>query len=264
MNITVFTSNQPRHMALIESLAEIADTVYAIQECNTLFPGRVKGFFKRSQTMQQYFTRVLEAEHKIFGTHRFGPANVHQMPMSAGDLNMINMEALSPALAADQFIIFGSSWIKAPLIDKLIAKQALNIHMGISPYYRGSSCNFWAPFDGHPEYVGATIHYISKGLDSGDMLYHALPPAEDTDPFELGMLAVRSAHNSLVQHLKAGTMNTIKPVMQNRRREIRYTRNADFTDEVARKYLDELPSPREIGQSLRDRQLNNFVRPFIG
>ena len=46
MNITVFTSNQPRHISLINSLARISDRVYAIQECNTVFPGEVKDFYE--------------------------------------------------------------------------------------------------------------------------------------------------------------------------------------------------------------------------
>lgn len=51
MNITVFTSNQPRHISLINSLARISDRVYAIQECNTVFPGEVKDFYDNSDVM---------------------------------------------------------------------------------------------------------------------------------------------------------------------------------------------------------------------
>ena len=47
--------------------------------------------------------------------------------------------------------------------------------MGVSPYYRGTSCNFWAIYDDNPSYVGSTIHLLSKGLDSGDILFHCIP-----------------------------------------------------------------------------------------
>ena len=46
--------------------------------------------------------------------------------------------------------------------------------MGVSPYYKGADCNFWALQDYKPQFVNATIHYLSKGLDTGDILYHAL------------------------------------------------------------------------------------------
>ena len=52
MKITVFTSNQPRHLSLIKDLSIIADEVYAIQECNTVFPGEVKDFFDNSEIMK--------------------------------------------------------------------------------------------------------------------------------------------------------------------------------------------------------------------
>ena len=56
MNITVFTSNQPRHINLINALSTMCDRVYAIQECNTVFPGEVKDFFNNSQVMSTYFS----------------------------------------------------------------------------------------------------------------------------------------------------------------------------------------------------------------
>ena len=77
-------------------------------------------------------------------------------------------------LDSDLYIIFGSSFIKGDLIDFLIEKKAINIHMGVSPYYRGADCNFWALNDNNPHLVGATIHLISKNLDSGPILFHAL------------------------------------------------------------------------------------------
>src|SRR4051812_47518585 len=107
MRITVFTSNQPRHLALIESLASIATEVFAIQECNTVFPGQVEDFFRKSPVMQNYFARVIAAEHEVFGPVRFPPANVRQLPIKMGDVSQLDLPALEPALRADVFIVFG-------------------------------------------------------------------------------------------------------------------------------------------------------------
>ena len=71
MRITVFTSNQPRHISLIKSLASIADDVFAVQECNTVFPGQVDDFFKRSDVMQDYFGNVINAEILCLVHHVF-------------------------------------------------------------------------------------------------------------------------------------------------------------------------------------------------
>ena len=79
----------------------------------------------------------------------------------------------------------------------------INLHLGLSPYYRGSSCNFWALYDQNPAYVGATIHLLSKGLDSGDMLFHCLPRlAKGDTAFDFTMRSVFVAQQGLVEMVK--------------------------------------------------------------
>ena len=94
--------------------------------------------------------------------------------MVFGDLNKCKINSLSDFLNSDIYVVFGSSYIKGDLIDFLVKKKTINIHAGISPYYRGTDCNFWALYDNNPHLVGTTIHLLSKGLDSGPILYHAL------------------------------------------------------------------------------------------
>jgi len=263
MKITVFTSNQPRHIALIESMASIADQVFAVQECNTIFPGLRDDFFKKTEIMRKYFSNVIDAEKTIFGLPRFLPSNAHSMAVKLGDLNNLKLDVLKPALESDFYIVFGSSFIKGELCKFLVSRKALNIHMGVSPYYRGNSCNFWALFDGNPNYVGATIHLLSEGLDSGPMLFHALPKTQEIDPFLLGMLAVKSAHVGLLTRLKSGNIYDMDAVEQDRHSEIRYTRNKDFSDNVVEAYLKKRPGAKDVFDSLKRREINKFLRPYF-
>jgi len=263
MRVTVFTSNQPRHVALIESLAAIAERVYAVQECSTLFPGQVDDFFRKSPVMQDYFGRVIAAEREVFGAPRLLPRNVQSMPIKMGDVSRVPLESFGDALHSDAFVVFGASYIKGALCDLLVDRGALNIHMGVSPYYRGSSTNFWAMYDSRPEFVGATIHLLSKGLDSGPILFHALPKAAQVDPFVYGMLAVRAAHAALVAKISNRQLGDMQLVAQDRAKELRYTRNADFTDEVAAKYLSRLPAPSQLESAISRRDLSTFIRPLV-
>jgi Formyl transferase len=263
MTITVFTSNQPRHIALVESLAAISDHVFVVQECNTIFPGEVEDFFRKSAVMQDYFSRVIGAEAEVFGGARFLPGNATSLSIKMGDLSRITLADFGEALEADVFVVFGASYIKGVLCDFLVERGALNIHMGVSPYYRGSSTNFWAMYDGRADLVGATIHLLSRGLDSGAMLFHALPKGEAVDPFVHGMRAVRAAHAGVVRFLQESDRGRFEPVMQDKSREIRYTRNRDFTDEVALEYLGRVPTPKEIEKSLEKRDVSLFLRPMI-
>ena len=261
MKITVFTSNQPRHYAFIRRLSEIAD-VYAIQECTTLMPGLVPDYYKASSIMADYFGRVIAAERKVFGSVCFTPNNVRSLSLHVGDLSYVTINDLAPALQSDVYVVFGASFIKGELCDFLMSKSAVNVHMGVSPYYRGNSCNFWAIADGRPDYVGATIHLITAGLDDGPILFHALPAAASYDPFELGMRAVEVAHAAVVTQINEETLFTLEPVPQNRSQELRYTRNKDFHDDVVSKYLVRLPDPKYIGTLLLKRDLSEFIRPW--
>jgi hypothetical protein len=130
----------------------------------------------------------------------------------------------------------------------------------------GTLPNFWALYDGNPDLVGATIHKLDKGLDSGDILYHAFPPIKKVDGFLLGMLAVKSAHSSLVDYIKEKKLVNFDAVKQNKELEIRYTRSRDFTDEIAEKYLNNLPSIEYIHKKCTERDMrdmNRFLNPYI-
>lgn len=238
MRVTIFSSNQPRHLNLAREFSKISDEVYFISEVNTVFPGSVDDFFKKSDVMRAYFMNVIYSETKIFGNIGFLPCNVKSLSIKSGDLNKLEKSQLRDALSSDVYIVFGSSFIKGWLIDFLIEQKAINIHMGLSPYYRGSSCNFWALYDNNPGYVGATIHLLSKGLDSGDMLFHCLPELLEGDSsFDFTMRSVSVAHQGLLNAVENGTIFTLEPVKQDKSREVRYTKNNDFTDDIANEFL---------------------------
>jgi Formyl transferase len=258
VRVTVFTSNQPRHLALVERVSEFASETFVVQEGSTVFPGA-----GGSPTMLDYFARVTHAEREVFGTARFGPVNVRQMLLKAGDLNLIDLDTLAPALNADAYVVFGAGYIKGDLADFLVEHRCFNIHMGTSPYYRGAATNFWALYDDRPEYVGATIHMLDRGLDSGPMLYHALPAVQAVDPFRLGMEAVRAAVDGFAASLASGAIWDYEPVVQDRALELRYARRAEFTDDVAAEYLGRVLPDREIAARLRDRDLSLFLRPHV-
>jgi methionyl-tRNA formyltransferase len=59
----------------------------------------------------------------------------------------------------------------------------MNIHVGITPRFRGVHGGFWAIHEGTPELVGTTIHIVDPGVDTGAIL--AQVPVE-IDPLEDG------------------------------------------------------------------------------
>ena len=238
MKITLFTSNQNRHNYLINSLSRICKELFVVQECKTIFPGIVPGHYPATNTMKKYFQKVISAELNLFGNsfvNKFNK-NIKILPLQLGDLNKCSMTLLNDFLQSDYYIVFGSSYIKGELVEFLVNNKAINIHMGVSPYYRGSDCNFWALYDNNPHLVGATIHLLSKGLDSGPLLYHAMSNII-TNPFEYSMSTVKSAFDSLIEKIKDDSILSIKPELQNKSNEIKYSKEDEFNENIVKDFL---------------------------
>ena len=237
MKITLFTSNKSRHNYLINLLSKFCDELFVVQECGTIFPGIVLDHYPTSITMKDYFTKVYNAEKKLFGNGYIKNSlkKINILPILSGDLNKCSLSFLSDFLKSDLYIVFGSSYIKGDLIDLLVQKKTINIHMGVSPFYRGTDCNFWALYDNNPHLVGATIHMLSKGLDSGPILYHAMSKI-NSNPFEYTMSTVKSAFHSISERITDLSIFQIEPIAQNKSKQIRYSKKDEFTENIVREF----------------------------
>ena len=238
MKVTLFTSNNHRHNYLVNLLSNYSDELYVVQECKTLFTGQNDKKYQNKSIVGKYFNKVLEAQNKIFKQEFVNKynKNIKTLPILNGELNKLPLFYLEDFLKSDFYIVFGSSYIKGELVDFLIKKKAINIHAGVSPYYRGTDCNFWALYDDNPHLVGSTIHLISKGLDSGPMLYHAMSNLK-TNPFEYTMSTVKSAFHSIAERIKDGSLLKIKPSIQDKNKELRYSKKSEFNEEIIIKYF---------------------------
>ena len=239
MTVTVFTRDSARHIALVNKLATVTNAVRAVIESS---PPSVTAPPK-SPVMTEYFSRVRQAEDHIFGTGTTLDPRVKVQSIVAGQLNQLTQQQLAAALESDLVVVFGSSYIKDWLADALIAKNAVNLHMGISPQYRGSACNFWALFDNNPHLVGATIHRLAKSLDSGSVIQHVRLKFTDQNLFHFSMQAVAAGHDALASLISNNQLQTMTPQPQDSSLKIRYSKNADFTDEIAASFLKRVNNP---------------------
>lgn len=74
------------------------------------------------------------------------------------------------AMNPDLLVCYGSSLITSDLLTKF-QEKFLNVHLGLSPYYRGSGTNVWPLINYEPEMVGATFMYIDAGVDTGEIIH---------------------------------------------------------------------------------------------
>jgi hypothetical protein len=259
MKITLFTSNQGRHNYLINLFSKFCDELFVVQECGTIFPGVIPGQYSVSETIKKYFENVNAAQKKLLGNSYVNnlKKNIKILPILYGDLNKCSLSFLSDFLNSDIYVIFGSSYIKSELIDFLIEKKTINIHTGVSPYYKGRDCNFWALYDNNPHLVGGTIHMLSKGLDNGPILYHSMSNLK-SNPFDYTMSTVKSAFHSIAERIKNKSIFNIEPVIQDKSKEIRYSKKLEFNEEVVKNYFNKTID-------LNSKQFDNLLlkEPFF-
>jgi len=95
-------------------------------------------------------------------------------------INHPDVVALARELKPDLLCVFGTSLIRGNLLKEGRLGIA-NLHGGLSPEYRGADCTFWALYNGEPEKVGCTLHYIDAGIDTGRLIAHISPEVREGD-----------------------------------------------------------------------------------
>ncbi len=102
----------------------------------------------------------------------------------------------------DTVVVFGTDLIKPPLLGRWPGRM-INMHLGLSPYYRGTATNFYPLLNLEPQYIGATIHQIDAGIDSGPILQHARPQLlPDDPPHVIGCKAILAGIDAMANVLR--------------------------------------------------------------
>jgi folate-dependent phosphoribosylglycinamide formyltransferase PurN len=83
------------------------------------------------------------------------------------DINASEVPGCLKAIQPDIILDHGTSILKKPVIES--ADLALNLHWGLSPYYRGTHCTEWALINWDPYNIGVTMHRLSRKIDGGDI-----------------------------------------------------------------------------------------------
>lgn len=78
------------------------------------------------------------------------------------------MRALTPDI-----IIQAGAGILRPRLFKVARIGTINMHHGIAPLIRGMDSLYWALWEKRSDWIGATVHWIDEGIDTGAILAYA-------------------------------------------------------------------------------------------
>ena len=99
--------------------------------------------------------------------------------MRTPDINSPEVAAMLAEAAPDVVLDHGTSIVRDHILDAV--PLTLNLHWGLSPYYRGSFCTEWALVNWDPHNIGVTVHKLSAQVDGGDILGQVRVPVEAGD-----------------------------------------------------------------------------------
>jgi hypothetical protein len=177
--IALITSDHRRHRWLAGQIARSARLIGVVSESKPL--QSPSSTTNPDADVQAYFReRDAGEEHWFREAPDFEAWDVPVKQVAWGDSNGEEAGRFVAAFEPDLLVLFGSCIIKDPLLARF-AGRILNMHLGLSPYYRGSATNFWPLVDGKPECVGVTLHHATLQVDAGNILVQVRPEIEAGD-----------------------------------------------------------------------------------
>ncbi len=136
------------------------------------------------------------SHHPLLGEYLRSPydAVVEQpgteyLDVGCGGINGIDFVSFLRAARPDVVAVLGSSVIK-PAVISVPSYAMINLHSGLSPYYRGTWSYGWPIVNSEPEYIGVTVHHVNPGIDTGDIIYQTRPVLADGDDLNAVFLKV--------------------------------------------------------------------------
>ena len=188
LRVMVLCGRSARHLHVANALCEVAEVVAIVNETGSAFSW--KKLFKtlRPDNLTRKIWRWLRDRRRYAGNpeakffFKDGPARLDRPDLvrEFPHINHPGVVALARELRPDLICVFGTSLIRGDLLKEGRLGIA-NLHGGLSPEYRGADCTFWALYNGEPEKVGCTLHWIDAGIDTGGLIAHISPEIHPDD-----------------------------------------------------------------------------------
>ncbi len=180
-NIVLITGPGLNHRYFINRLnREFSIECVFIEE--VAYPDFSSNSPKHQEAWEWFFRRREVYEQRQFADSESWPRKNQTKVISIpnGQLNTSNTLKLLEDQQPDIIILFGCSLVGPEILNRF-PNHILNLHVGISGKYRGSSCNFWPIHDGRLDCLGATLLSINAGIDTGKILAQETIEIEKND-----------------------------------------------------------------------------------
>lgn len=256
----ILCGRSPRHLYVANRLCRAVRPLAIVHEtgaqwtaakvARTLAPANL--WRKGSRWLRDRRRYAGKGEAKFFFGEALPQLDRPDLVFEVPHINDSRVVELAERLQPDIIAVFGTSLIKGPLLRQG-RLGIVNLHGGLSPDYRGADCTFWALYNGEPEKIGCTIHFIDQGIDTGKLIAHVSPEVKPgDDELTLFWRAVREsadAYAELCARLANGeAVGQVQPgkgrLYQVKDRKVSHER--ELASKLASGMLDRIALPRRV------------------
>ena len=185
LKIVILTGDELRHRYYANTLTHEFEVVLVAHEKKANVHEKTDFGESGNDVIAQHFSNRGVNEAKYFSNLPVSKA-LKTISLMTGEVNEIAFVKELVDANPDYILLFGSSLIGDNIL-KAFQNKVINLHLGLSPYYRGSGTLFWPLVDGKPECLGSTIHLAVKKIDAGGILGQVRPEIDPQDgPHDLG------------------------------------------------------------------------------
>lgn len=184
MKLVLFSGTHPRHLFVNREVAKLFDDVLIfVMQREALITSPPIGVSKHDENLfNLHFNRRNEVESRIYGQldwkSEFKGKKVRFLDPTG--LNSIDTVKILKEFGADIAFIFGVNIIKNPVLECL-PKDKVNLHLGLSPWYKGGATLYWPFYHLQPQFAGVTFHQITERPDAGEIIHQSVPILSSRD-----------------------------------------------------------------------------------
>lgn len=178
MKIIILTGSETRHEFFKKKIASDARISVISTYCESTeksLENRIKLNKESSELELQHVKARTQAEKDFFEVSLNSINDLSNTNyISKGEINDEKLVQNIINKQPDLLVCYGSSLIRSKLLTEFEGRF-LNVHLGLSPYYRGSGTNIWPLINNEPDMVGATFMFINEGIDTGKIIHQIRP-----------------------------------------------------------------------------------------
>lgn len=175
-----------------------------LQDKGMLMPAEPKELnypYPKKHLWNHHFHKRAEAEHNYFGHLNGAPNTPETVFISSLGSGYGRITRLVKKINPDIALVFGCGMIRGELAEAL-PKLTINLHLGLSPRYRGAATLFWPFYFLEPQWAGCTFHKIVDEPDAGDILHQCVPELARGDKIhDVAVKAVVKATEDMIKLL---------------------------------------------------------------